>query len=183
MKKEYTEKLCKDYPEIFQLDPPQTTVHTPFHLFEFECDNGWYPLINSLCKNLMNKANQLRRKIQYFEKQFEKQDSEWSEWQKDHYTQEKYEQLKLDLKHELEQIPRATQVKEKFGSLSFYYSGGNQQHTGMIDFAEQLSYTICEKCGSMFAQTYTIGWHRTLCDQHADEAYGKQLAENFRNSR
>lgn len=39
------------------------------------------------------------------------------------------------------------QVKEKFGGLRFYTNGGNDLIYGMIWFAEDLSYKICEVCG------------------------------------
>jgi hypothetical protein len=46
-------------------------------------------------------------------------------------------------------IPPVTiqQVKEKFGGLRFYYSGGDERVSGMVSFAEQLSYKICKETG------------------------------------
>ena len=41
----------------------------------------------------------------------------------------------------------ATQVKEKWGMLCFYYWGGNNEQSGMVDMAEALSERICEECG------------------------------------
>lgn len=57
----------------------------------------------------------------------------------------------------------ATQVKEKFGSLRFYYEGGNDDIGGRISLAEDMSYTICEDCGSTDRVTQTKGWIVTLC--------------------
>jgi hypothetical protein len=40
------------------------------------------------------------------------------------------------------------EIKEKFGSLRFYHTGGNDTFVGMIKMAEKLSKNICETCGS-----------------------------------
>ena len=50
MKTELELKLVKEYPKIFKDykgDPKQTCM-----AFGFECGDGWYWLIDSLCKNL-----------------------------------------------------------------------------------------------------------------------------------
>lgn len=57
----------------------------------------------------------------------------------------------------------ATQVKEKFGTLSFYYDGGDEYIRGIISHAEWMSGTICEVCGSMENIGMTQGWLTTLC--------------------
>jgi hypothetical protein len=41
----------------------------------------------------------------------------------------------------------ATQVKEKFGGLRFYVNHSDKYITGVINFAESMSYNICEVCG------------------------------------
>lgn len=61
----------------------------------------------------------------------------------------------------------ATQVKEKFGTLRFYYTGGNDAIRAIVMFAEDLSATMCEECGAP-AETRDDGWVRTLCDKHAN---------------
>jgi hypothetical protein len=60
----------------------------------------------------------------------------------------------------------ATQVKEKFGGLRFYYSGGNDEISAIISFAEQLCDNICEECGR-FDDTVgtTSGWITTICKE------------------
>ncbi len=60
----------------------------------------------------------------------------------------------------------ATQVKEKYGGLRFYYTGGNNEICGMISFAEHLSYYICENCGTIENVSQNKeGWVFTLCDK------------------
>lgn len=58
------------------------------------------------------------------------------------------------------------QVKEKFGTLRFYTSGGDDMTRGMIWMAENMSGRICETCGNPGKQRGG-GWIRTLCDEHA----------------
>lgn len=61
------------------------------------------------------------------------------------------------------------QIKEKFGGLRYYADGDvDEQMDGMIDFAESLSYTICEECGAP-GKLRSGGWMRTLCDKHEEE--------------
>jgi len=58
----------------------------------------------------------------------------------------------------------ATQVKEKYGGLCFYYDGGNSCVDGAIMLAENLSYNICEFCGSTVDVSQSNkGWIVTLC--------------------
>lgn len=66
---------------------------------------------------------------------------------------------------EKEQIEmQVTQVKEKFGSLSFYYYGGNQEIQNLVSKAEEASYTVCETCGAP-GTLRKNGWYEVKCDQ------------------
>jgi len=60
-------------------------------------------------------------------------------------------------------VVTATQVKEKYGGLRFYYYGATEFEEGVIDFVEELSYEICEECGSTKNVVQTKGWIKTLC--------------------
>ena len=62
----------------------------------------------------------------------------------------------------------ATQVKEKFGGLRFYYDGGDDVVDGMVRMAESWAGATCEECGSP-GERRGGGWIRTLCDQHEEE--------------
>ena len=42
----------------------------------------------------------------------------------------------------------ADQVKEKFGTLRFYYTGGDDRIDGMVRMAESMSAVTCETCGA-----------------------------------
>lgn len=60
------------------------------------------------------------------------------------------------------------QIKEKFGGLRFYFSGGDDQINGMVRFAEYLCDHTCEITGKP-GKTYTNShkWVKTLCEEEA----------------
>ena len=60
------------------------------------------------------------------------------------------------------------QVKEKFGSLRFYYTGGDDYIDGMVTLAESMSGVTCEDCGSPGTQNQG-GWIKTTCAAHRAE--------------
>jgi hypothetical protein len=59
------------------------------------------------------------------------------------------------------------QVKEKFGGLRFYFSGGDERIDGMVLMAEAIAERTCEVCGKP-GRPREGGWIRTLCDEHAE---------------
>ena len=50
MRRELEERLCEDFPELFaqRHGPPEETAMGR----GFECQDGWYPLIRTLCETL-----------------------------------------------------------------------------------------------------------------------------------
>lgn len=64
-------------------------------------------------------------------------------------------------------IPQVTvdQVKEKFGTLSFYYTGGDEYTSGLISMATSMSGIICEHCGNE-GRLRGHTWLYTACDLH-----------------
>ena len=113
----------------------------------FCCGDGWFNIINLLCDNIQHH-------IDWNNKNFEKG-----------YTQYK-------------QVPQVTvkQVKEKFGTLSFYYEGGDEHISGMVRMAESISGVTCEVCGGL-GERGGNGWITTLCKQHRDEREAKRAKE------
>jgi hypothetical protein len=56
------------------------------------------------------------------------------------------------------------QIKEKFGELRLYYSGGNQEIGKIINEAESESLKTCEHCGTKRnVTTEGAAWILTLC--------------------
>jgi hypothetical protein len=76
-------------------------------------------------------------------------------------------------------VPQVTidQIKEKFGCLRFYYSGGDEYISGMVTLAESMSGVTCEECGSI-GKYRSGGWIRTLCDTHEAEKQAR-MKERF----
>jgi len=85
------------------------------------------------------------------------------------------EQLQFDTNRNNYPQVEATQVKEKYGGLRFYYiilpsdkkDKWRERHCGAIDgmisFAEYLSEETCEDCGTMENVSQTKEWITTLC--------------------
>lgn len=65
--------------------------------------------------------------------------------------------------HPGEEFPRASQVKEKFGTMRFYMTFGTDEMMKITDEAEAKSATVCEECG-VAGELRQGGWWRTLCD-------------------
>jgi len=62
----------------------------------------------------------------------------------------------------------ATQVKEKYGGLRFYYNGGDDYIDGAAALAEYMSEVTCEKCGKP-GKLRGHSWMYTACDEHTRE--------------
>ena len=60
---------------------------------------------------------------------------------------------------------KITQVKEKFGGLRFYTSSVTSEMREVIFLAEQMSFTICERCGEPGKLRCAHAWELTLCDK------------------
>jgi hypothetical protein len=70
------------------------------------------------------------------------------------------------------------QIKEKFGGLRFYYTGGDDQISGMVRMAEECAAHSCETCGAP-GTSGGRGWIKTLCPTHRAEADAR-YAERFK---
>ena len=77
-----------------------------------------------------------------------------------------WEQIVWDLCEKIEPLAddefRVTNVKEKFGGLRFYVSGGPDEVYKLIDEAEGLSFETCQSCGLPGTRGGS-GWIVTLC--------------------
>ena len=59
-------------------------------------------------------------------------------------------------------------MKEKFGTLRFYYYGGDDVVEGMVRMAESMTYRICEGCGCP-GEERKSRWIKVLCDKCDEE--------------
>lgn len=77
---------------------------------------------------------------------------------KNKYRTEGEEELKFQV----------AQIKEKFGTLRFYFDGGNEYINGLVRYAEVLSRNVCETCGSNQHVGITTGWFKVRCQSCAE---------------
>jgi hypothetical protein len=82
-------------------------------------------------------------------------------------------QSRIDWHPEVEQVV-VEQVKEKFGGLRFYITGGDDFIQGLVRMAESMSGVTCESCGNP-GESRNGGWIHTYCDtcesQHQAEKH------------
>jgi hypothetical protein len=126
MNEELDKALVEKFPKIFA-DRHKSMQETCM-CWGFECDSGWYNLIDSLCTCIQ------------------------------HY---------LDYKPEVTQVV-AEQVKEKFGSLRFYYRGGDKYIEGLVDMIDYLSQSTCEICGNP-GKIKNDGWIKVRCEKCSEK--------------
>lgn len=144
MKQELDELLCKKYPKMMvnrNKSPQETTM-----CWGFECGDGWYNILNQLMGNIQHHidGNNSRRELLL-----------------------KNNPHNIKIPEEVVQVT-LDQVKEKFGTLRFYYTGGDEKIRGMVIMAEAMSGTTCESCGNPGEQTYG-GWIKTTCTPCEDK--------------
>lgn len=78
-------------------------------------------------------------------------------------------------KHPEVSYPQVSQIKEKFGGLRFYITGGDGYISDLISEAENKSYSICEECGTTEGVFQTRGWIRTTCPDCNEKRKIKQV--------
>jgi len=120
MSPELEYKLFHKYPTIFrQRKLPMTQSAM---CFGFECQNGWYNILDNLCQHIQDYVNE----------------------------------------NNCGPV-EAVQIKEKFGGLRFYITGGDDAIDMFIQMAEEESYHTCEYCGTKENVGMTRGWNVTCC--------------------
>jgi hypothetical protein len=176
MREELDNALCEKYPEVFR--DRRAPMTDTLMCWGFSCGDGWYNIIDTLCGLLTSEYRQAKDRYEYTKGYFDKEGKyPWKGGKE--ITTDELEKLRVEMEQARERIPVAVQVKEKFGGLRFYVDRASDKHYDYITFAESMSYRTCEECGAP-GQRYTLGWHRTLCDHHADESYGEEAA-HYRN--
>ena len=146
MREELDKLLCEKYPNMMVNRYAPMTETTM--CWGFECGDGWYNIISRL-------MSQIQHHIDWKEKQ-----RKWAiEWNQEHPDQ---------LRPVPELVPQVTldQVKEKFGTLRFYYSGGDDYVRGMVTMSESISAVTCETCGNA-GELRDEGWYYVSCHEHA----------------
>jgi hypothetical protein len=178
MKQELDELLCKKYPEMMvnRNKPMQETCMC----WGFDCGDGWFNILNQLMGNIQHHINWRNRQIEvaikYNEKLAKMKAGDFSDFERDaqawkqDYKDDMRERMLVEESRKLPApIPQVTldQVKEKFGTLRFYYTGGDEAIDGMVRMAESMSGCTCEVCGNP-GRRVGGGWITTLCKEHAE---------------
>lgn len=188
MRQELDEKLCSDFPNLF-VNRRKSMTETCM-CWGFECGDGWYNILRSLCSNIQHhidwSVKNYNSDTKYNEMiaaamagditDLEKYYGGWPD--ADDRMKETLERGFRDVRPIVPQVT-VDQVKEKFGTLRFYYTGGDDHINGMVRMAESMSGCTCEECGNP-ATTGGQGWIRTICApcevkrEEARAAYAKQ---------
>lgn len=183
MRKELDEALVAKYPKIFR-DRHGDMTKT-LMCWGFSCGDGWYNIIDALCRNIQSHVDSSRRtraRALRFNRALKRglcgdtrgliryytlPGREPNDW-----TNKSVERAIADARYDAvpQAVPQivAVQVKEKFGTLRFYTNAADDYVHGLISMAESMSARTCEECGSP-GETYYDGWHVTLCEKHASE--------------
>jgi hypothetical protein len=191
MKQELDKLLCEKYPKMMvNRDKPMMETCM---CWGFECGDGWFNILDQLMGNIQHhidwKDKQRQSAIDYNEMAKAAKEGNFDLFEKaNEYIQDKeYKQKRLaetiagDFRIVPDSIPQVTldQIKEKFGTLRFYYTGGDDEISGMVRMAESMSGVMCEECSAP-AETHGPGWIRTICEpcEQAREAKrAKDMAE------
>lgn len=182
MREELDELLCKTYPKMFvnRHKPMQETCMC----WGFSCGDGWFNIIDQLCSNMQHYIDWT---VKNYENNVEYNNAVNAAKNGNTAGLEEYfagmynsgdriaEAIDGPLREVKEPVTQVVvdQVKEKFGTLRFYYTGGDDQIRGMVSMAESMSGVMCEECGAP-GTTGGRGWISTLCDTHRKK-HEKQL--------
>lgn len=138
MNTELQNQLYEKYPQLF-VNKDKTPMQSPM-CFGIETGEGWYDIISSLCWMIKQYEDSVVWQTQW------KQKTE-PEYKSDYFP------VKFD------------QIKEKYGGLRVYFSGGDQYVEGLVSMAEAMSYHICDVCGNK-GEANKGGWISVRCEAH-----------------
>lgn len=185
MREELDELLVKKYPKIFR--DRHGDMQSTLMCWGFEVGDGWFNIIDAMCSNIQRHIDCSRRN-RSMDLRFNRalarakkgdmnglyrfhnygKTNEWS----DYAIKTAKESLAHGKERRVSEACRqvvAIQIKEKFGTLRFYYNGGDPWVDGITSMADSMSGRTCEVCGNVGKQN-SRGWIRTLCKTHAEAA-------------
>jgi hypothetical protein len=177
MKQELDKLLCEKYPKM--MVNRNKSMQETCMCWGFSCGDGWFNILNQLMGNIQHHIDWKEKQREYARKYNEMATQAkagnfdlFEESMKDTVNLE-YKEKRLaeivagDFRTVPESIPQVTldQVKEKFGTLRFYYTGGDDEISGMVRMAESMSGVTCEECGNP-GERRGSGWIYTACDTH-----------------
>jgi hypothetical protein len=150
MNEKLSNQLITKYPRIFSRGEFRDNHSHSFHYVYPEVGDGWF--------NLLDVAFSL---IEGHQENLEKNANLKSRLT----NEENNDECVAEDVHGYEHV-RAQQIKEKFGGLRLYISGGDDFTAGVVAMAENMSYRLCDVCGKPGHQRDS-SWISTRCDDHA----------------
>lgn len=154
MRRELDEALCKDFPALYR--DRHADMRSTAMCWGIEPGDGWYGIIRRLSERLTEldaKHSRWHRRLWA-----------WVCWITERLRYGQWEEAWYTIKHGWPEAHTvATQVKEKYGGLRFYISGGSEEAYNAIEEAGDESYRTCEHCGEP-GKCNERGWLATLCD-------------------
>lgn len=166
MDRRYDRYLVQKYEPLYR-DRFSPMTHTAM-CWGFSVGDGWFNIINRLSALLCSEWLNAKADYDYIKDRegclmFDGKPSEFNTI----ITTERIQNAKLAMDEASEKVPVATQVKEKYGTLRFYVSNGNDKHYNYINFAESMSAVTCEVCGDK-GKISNYGWAETRCRRHSN---------------
>ena len=174
MKQELDKLLCEKYPKM--MVNRNKSMQETCMCWGFDCGDGWFNILDQLMGNIQHhidwKEKQRNGAIKYNEMATQAKAGNFDLFEEDMKAlpNDEYKEKRLgeivagNFRQVPELIPQVTldQVKEKFGTLRFYYSGGDDYISGMVSLAESLTGVTCESCGNV-GERRGGGWVHTYC--------------------
>ena len=174
MKLELDKLLCEKYPKM--MVNRNKNMQETCMCWGFECGDGWFNILDQLMGNIQHhidwKEKQRAGAIKYNEMAAQAKAGNFDLFEEtmkalpnDEYKEKRLAEIVAgDFRQLPESIPQVTldQVKEKFGTLRFYYSGGDDIIDGMVRMAESMTGVTCEECGNV-GERRGGGWVHTYC--------------------
>jgi hypothetical protein len=150
MKAELQKKLYEKYPKIFR--QKNLSMKETCMCWGIETPDSWFPILDSLCWKIQDICDSgIKTYVKYpfgnFLSKLFRNPKLYGRW----------------VTKEVKQV-EAVQVKEKFGTLRFYNSGGDNTTEELIMMAEAMTSLVCAKCGSYKNVKSTSGWVNYLCE-------------------
>ena len=191
MKQELDKLLCEKYPKMMvnrNKDMKETCM-----CWGFECGDGWFNILDQLMGSIQHhidwKEKQRKWAIDYNEMAAQAKAGNFDLFEEtmkalpnDEFKEKRLAEIIAgDFREVPDSIPQVTldQVKEKFGTLRFYYSGGDDYISGMVSLAESLTGVTCESCGNV-GERRGGGWVHTYCtpcEEAREIARAKEMEE------
>ena len=193
MNKELDEALCAKYPKIFR--DRHGDMRKTCMCWGIEVGEGWRNIIDNMCSLIqwhIDETNKHNTRARWNNRKISRAiknntvrefaENKYNNY-KEPYRSQQIEDFVANPESNLwkysDKVPQvvATQVKEKFGTLRFYYHGGDDFIDGVVCMACAMTEITCEFCGKPANVRNIRGWYTCMCDDCIKER-DEQSAKN-----